>query len=376
MPKTRKCSKCHKVKALTKFKGPNKQCRDCVRAYQRDYHAKRHKEGGSGAYKPKEDYVRWMNAVVRLHPDYVFPDNGCRKSPPVIAGKRVCTVCAIEYPLDQFGRTLICKTCLRKRKEPELRSKGVRTREYKQEQLDEQLKRGTKVCFSKGLPCCGKELPLGDFSRKQGTWDGLMPICKQCWTVYQMQRYYAASPEERLKRNVRARLSQEFRLLPDADKRCVHVSGSKMFGCTLPELSMHIRGLWWPGMSWDNWGNWDTRVSGDNEPWHIDHIWPAHCFDLATEMGQSAWCNWRNLQPLWRPLNISKSNSTDWTPKGKILTLRKNDGTTLLSEAPVQVYDAVRSVTPDILLRCVQDEHEECYHSSEGRDGETAIAVA
>lgn len=65
----------------------------------------------------------------------------------------------------------------------------------------------------------------------------------------------------------------------------------------------HISGLFKPGMSWDNWGEW-----------HIDHIKPLSKFDLVCEDGTpniqeiKKANSLENLQPLWAQENLRKNN--------------------------------------------------------------------
>ena len=54
-------------------------------------------------------------------------------------------------------------------------------------------------------------------------------------------------------------------------------------------------------MSWNNHGF-------GNDKWHIDHIDPLDSFDLTDPMQLKEACHYTNLQPLWQPDNLHKSN--------------------------------------------------------------------
>lgn len=66
-------------------------------------------------------------------------------------------------------------------------------------------------------------------------------------------------------------------------------------GCSLAELKIHLEGKFSLGMSWDNYGKW-----------HLDHIKPVSLAKSIQELRELN--HYLNLQPLWGPDNISKSN--------------------------------------------------------------------
>jgi hypothetical protein len=75
-----------------------------------------------------------------------------------------------------------------------------------------------------------------------------------------------------------------------------HLTRIELIGCTLPELKAHIESQFEP---WMNWGN--------RRDWHVDHEVPVSAFDL-TDPEEQRWAfNWRNLRPLERFANQSKS---------------------------------------------------------------------
>lgn len=83
-----------------------------------------------------------------------------------------------------------------------------------------------------------------------------------------------------------------------------------LIGCDYNHLKAYLESLWFPGMSWTNYGAY--RI--DQPPtWHIDHIRPCDSFDLTDPAQQKACFHYTNLQPLWAADNISKGTRLDWS---------------------------------------------------------------
>ena len=76
---------------------------------------------------------------------------------------------------------------------------------------------------------------------------------------------------------------------------------TKLVGCSLLNLKMHLEKQFKQGMSWDNYGKW-----------HIDHIIPVNYFkknfDFNKKETQKECFHYANLQPLWASENIKKSD--------------------------------------------------------------------
>lgn len=70
-------------------------------------------------------------------------------------------------------------------------------------------------------------------------------------------------------------------------------------GCTLLEFRRYIESLWFPGMSWNNYGYGEGK-------WVFDHIIGVKKFDLAFEEDQYRCFNKFNLQPMWWRDNLDK----------------------------------------------------------------------
>jgi len=87
----------------------------------------------------------------------------------------------------------------------------------------------------------------------------------------------------RLIHNLRSRLST-------AVKRG-YKAGSAVndLGCSIEQLKLWFMYQFQPGMTWDNYGEWE-----------IDHVIPLSSFDLTDRAQLLEACNWFNLQPLWK----------------------------------------------------------------------------
>jgi len=74
-----------------------------------------------------------------------------------------------------------------------------------------------------------------------------------------------------------------------------------LLGCSVSDLKIHLESKFLPGMTWENHGYGD-------DCWHIDHIKPCDSFDLTDPEQQKECFHYTNLQPLWQPDNLKKSN--------------------------------------------------------------------
>jgi len=72
-------------------------------------------------------------------------------------------------------------------------------------------------------------------------------------------------------------------------------STTKLIGCTIPELRIHLAKLFTGGMMWNNYGQW-----------HLDHIIPCASFDMDNPEEQRICFHFSNLQPLWAKDNLRK----------------------------------------------------------------------
>ena len=164
-----------------------------------------------------------------------------------------------------------------------------------------------------------KELfaPRGE---RSGAWKGgkVSRICQICGTVFQVKQAEAeraaccycskqcaglgkaakTTPEMRAMWRINSSIGSQIWAALKGTK-----SGrawNSLVGYTSAELARHLESLFWPGMSWDNFG-----LDG----WAIDHIRPRWSFSfVSAEDPQFREC-WRldNLQPLWYLDNARKS---------------------------------------------------------------------
>ena len=107
-------------------------------------------------------------------------------------------------------------------------------------------------------------------------------------------------PEFRIKCVLKARISS----LIGGRK---NASTADLIGCSSRYIIEHLEGLFVTNMSWDNYG-----LKG----WHVDHRKPCDAFNLLEPEDQRLCFNWRNLQPLWAPENLSKSNK--WSDEDEV----------------------------------------------------------
>lgn len=74
-------------------------------------------------------------------------------------------------------------------------------------------------------------------------------------------------------------------------------SAVKDLGCSIEYLKFWLEYQFQPGMTWDNYGEWE-----------IDHIKPLSKFNLEDRNQLLIACNWINLQPLWQQDNRQKGS--------------------------------------------------------------------
>ena len=107
-----------------------------------------------------------------------------------------------------------------------------------------------------------------------------------------MRKRYRENPAFCIKERLRARLQAALKGTRKA------ASTKTLIGCTWPELKMHIEAQFLPDMTWENRGEWE-----------IDHIIPFAAFDMTVEENQFVVMWYPNLQPLWGPDNLIKSDT-------------------------------------------------------------------
>lgn len=142
--------------------------------------------------------------------------------------------------------------------------------------------------------------------------------------IRKTQKIYNSKPEIRKKTNEKNRL----RLEKDVDYKTRHkfrnlirdtLTGRRkcknileIVGCTTEELITYFKSLFTVGMTWEKFKDGDI---------HVDHIIPCSKFDLSLPEAQAVCFHYTNLQPLWKPDDIRKSNKI--TPEDLKFILEK-----------------------------------------------------
>lgn len=76
-----------------------------------------------------------------------------------------------------------------------------------------------------------------------------------------------------------------------------------LLGYTMADLREHLERQFVKGMSWEGYGK---------HGWHIDHILPRKCFDVATMDGLRAYWSLANLRPLAARENLRKLDRVEF----------------------------------------------------------------
>ncbi len=112
---------------------------------------------------------------------------------------------------------------------------------------------------------------------------------RQKWDSFKHR--YQNDLEFRIKNCLRRRI----RKLIESGKRLTNATRI-LLGCSIREFTQHIEKQFQPGMSWDNYGEWE-----------LDHIKPCCQFDL-TQIEQQRLCfHFSNYRPLWAIDNRSRT---------------------------------------------------------------------
>jgi hypothetical protein len=76
---------------------------------------------------------------------------------------------------------------------------------------------------------------------------------------------------------------------------------SELLGCDKDELIKHLSNLFDENMNLENYGDWQ-----------LDHIKPIASFNLNDENELKKCFNFKNVQPLWKEDNLTKSDNPNW----------------------------------------------------------------
>lgn len=184
------------------------------------------------------------------------------------------------------------------------------------------------IINTKNCSVCRQILPLSSFNRWKLGKDGHQNSCRGCNQTYTKAWYHAnaeyckertskwVSSNRAKYRSIQRKAQRSYRLNPTvrlsqavgcAVRRMIgkEKNGRKwniLLGYTSAVLKLHLEKQFQPGMTWENYGEWQ-----------IDHIKPISLFKFSSFNDPEFKACWslNNLQPLWVEDNISKSNNYD-----------------------------------------------------------------
>jgi len=116
-------------------------------------------------------------------------------------------------------------------------------------------------------------------------------------------REYSQEPDDVYRRDWNSRnkirLAMSSRMYYSLRKAKGNCHWEEFVDYTINELKQHLESLFKPGMSWDNYGEWE-----------IDHVIPVSAFNYKSPTDISFKQCWslNNLQPLWMHDNRTKSD--------------------------------------------------------------------
>jgi hypothetical protein len=269
----------------------NKICSTCKKVLNKEkFHKKKSKKDGLASQcrecckKRKES--SWKNK------DKILTETNTR----------MCLMCNETKKYNEFtknirkkdGYEIYCKLCLIVRRQKVVKS--------------EKIKEGS----SKTCSMCKQENPYINFYKSSYNLDGYVKYCKICYKKYAWNenvRLYRINLRKndinyRLISNLRGRINYAVKQNSKSDHTKI------LIGCTIPFLKKHLKSNFQGDMSWDNYGK-EKNENGEiiSHGWEIDHIKPCSLFDMSKPEEQRKCFNWRNLQPLWKNDNGSKSNN-------------------------------------------------------------------
>jgi hypothetical protein len=103
------------------------------------------------------------------------------------------------------------------------------------------------------------------------------------------RRRLARDPCFRLGHSLRKRLNRAIQRGQKAG------SAVRDLGCSIEEFKLHLESQFAPGMSWENYGEWE-----------LDHIIPLATVDLSDRQAFLRVAHHTNLRPLWMRDNRSR----------------------------------------------------------------------
>ena len=187
---------------------------------------------------------------------------------------KVCTKCNEEKQLAEFnnrsdskdGKDIYCRIC-----------KNKMTKLWKTQnpdKLKECQRKSDKNWYQNNKQ---RKLKINTAWKKQN-----IAHVKRWYRDYRKERE-ANDPAFKIANKIRNRL---WYAMKGKKKTCKF---DEYTGCTRIFLVQYLESKFEPGMTWDNYGQWE-----------IDHIEPLHKFDLAEKEELLRACHYTNLQPIWK----------------------------------------------------------------------------
>jgi len=261
-------------------------------------------------------------------------------------GKKTCTNCGKEKPLDDFPSWIEKKTGLRKypswcgkckmefksewQKRPH--AKAYMRKYHQDHKLPERPEQRTRrlaairksvadaiaeirrmIMRRDGLfRCCQCKGIYGPDDRRGSFSDGYR--CRPCYKrhkdrnrarlrvisskrSHRRRTHGIENPGTHISKALRARHRMAMRAQGLPAKNC-RTRETMLFGCNTKDVATYIESLWSQGMTWKNYG----RVR-QTKTWEIDHIVPLCKFDLSQEDQRRRAFHYTNLRPLWGHIN-------------------------------------------------------------------------
>lgn len=267
----------------------------------------------------------------------------------IIDGHKYCSKCNAFLPIVAFdpnkniksGLSSWCINCTIKyrkhRYTPTGRSRGRPSKPKSPKSPKPTVPKGFKICSKCSIL---KEATNEVFCKTDLTKSGLSADCKECRYKQDKERrdkdpekcketqrksYYKniekrkksakkwaqknrkqinAKAREKRQQNPTIRIAENLRR---AVNGCTKYNGfrktsqlNQYLGCNSQEFKKYLESLFQPGMTWDNYGYGDDK-------WNMDHKIPLASATTVEEL--YVLNHYSNLQPLWQPDNLRKSDS-------------------------------------------------------------------
>lgn len=271
---TKQCSTCKQEKSLDLFyKGQDSfcktyDCKECIKEMMRK--------------RFKQKQVEKVNIIL---PD----EKRCSKCEKLKLAKFFNKDCTTSD-----GLRVWCKECLK------WIQKGYHNKNKKTVKIMPPVKKCSR---------CKERKDSIKFGVSRSSKDGLDYICKKCKREIFVRNINKTriQARNRRSRDVIFRLSTNLRrrMLLAIKGQSKSAQSMKLLGISGKDCLEHLKSLFWPGMSLDNYGK---------DGWVIDHIIPVNSFDKTDPDWQFKAFHYTNLQPLWFKDNSTKFSRLDWTP--------------------------------------------------------------